>query len=426
VIRNRGENIKSLLNRYWHFGCGVFRISGKEFVRDRCSLQASALTLYTLLAIVPVMAMAFGIAKGFGFQKYLETRILSLFAGQEQIIQNVLAFSVNLLERTKGGLMAVLGIIFLMYALIKLMGHMEDTFNRIWRVKGNRFIIRKITDYFTIAMAAGLLVIFSGSATIFITGYLEKFMEILDLPASLGSLISFGLNIFPFVTVWMVFIFFYMFIPNKNVNVRAALAGGIIAGTIFQLAQIAYVQFQVGVSAYNAIYGSFAAIPLFLMWLKASWTIVLFGAEISFVWENFDTLQTDGPEYEHISIRVKKLIILRIAVFCVNRFAQGRAPVTSLSVAAHLNLSVNITSVFMEKLVHSRILFKVSDPEPGFTPARDIEFLTVMDVVTAFENMGEDDLYLGDTLELTALEQNLESFAAAARQSSGERLLKDV
>jgi membrane protein len=211
------------------------------------------LTLYTLLSIVPVMAMAFGIAKGFGFQRYLETRIIYLFAGQEQVIQNV----------------------------------------------------------------------------------------------------------------------------------QAALAGGIIAGTIFQLVQTACVQFQVGVSTYNAIYGSFAALPLFLLWLKASWTIVLFGAEISYVWENFDLLQTDDPEYEHISVRVKKL-------------------------------------------VRSRILFKVSDPDPGFTPARDIESTTVMDVVTAFENMGKDDLYLGDTLELSALEQSLESFAAAARQSSGERLLKDV
>jgi membrane protein len=422
----RRKNIKSVLNKYRQFGYDIFRISFKEFIRDRCSLQASALTLYTLLSIVPVMAMAFGIAKGFGFQKYLETRVLSLFAGQEQIIQNVLTFSVNLLERTQGGLMAVLGIIFLMYALIKMMGHMEDIFNRIWRVRGNRLLIRKITDYISIAMAAGLVVIFSGSATIFITGYLEKFMVILDLPVSLGRLLSFGLKIIPFLTVWMVFTFFYMFIPNKNVNVRAALTGGVIAGTIFQLAQIAYLQFQVGVSTYNAIYGSFAAIPLFLLWLNASWTIVLFGAEISFVWEHFDALQTDDPEYAHISVRLKKLIFLRIAIFCVNRFAQGRAPVTSLSVAEHLHLSANITSVFMEKLVRSRILFKVSDPEPGFTPARDIESMTVMDVVTAFENMGKEDLSLGDTLELTALEQSLETFAAVARQSSGERLLKDI
>ena len=137
-------------------------------------------------------------------------------------------------------------------------------------------------------------------------------------------------------------------------------------------------------------------------------------------------LQSDDPEYEHISARVRKLIILRIAIFCVNQFAQGRAPVTSSSVAAHLNLSESITGTFLEKLVFSRILFKVSAPEPGFTPARNIECLTVMDVVAAFENMGKDDLYLGDTLELTVLEQSLETFAAAARQSSGERFLKDV
>ena len=130
---------------------------------------------------------------------------------------------------------------------------MEDLFNPIWGVRGNRLLIRKITDYISIAMAAGLLVIFSGSATIFVTGYLEKFMVILDLPVSLGRLLSFGMKIIPFLTVWMVFTFFYMFIPNKNVNVRAALAGGVIAGTIFQLAQIAYLQFQVGVSTYNAI-----------------------------------------------------------------------------------------------------------------------------------------------------------------------------
>ena len=423
---DRRTAVKHQVKRYWHAGYALFRISGKEFVRDRCGLQASAMTLYTLLSIVPVMAMAFGIAKGFGFQKYLETRILSLFAGQEQVIQNVLIFSVNLLERTKGGLMAVLGIIFLVYALIKLMGHMEDTFNRIWQVQGNRFIIRKITDYITIFMAAGLLVIFSGSATIFITGYLEKFMVILNLPAGLGRVISLGLNILPFVSVWVVFSFFYMFVPNKNVNVRAALAGGIMAGTIFQLAQIAYVQFQIGVSTYNAIYGSFAAIPLFLLWLKASWTIMLFGAEIAFVWENFDILQTDDPPYAHISIRTKKLILLGITVFCVKQFAQGRAPVTSAAAAAHLNLSVNLVTVFMEKLVQCRILFSVSAPVPGYTLATDIEHLTVMDVVTGFENMGQHDLYLEDTPMLAALEQSLEKFAQAARRSSGERCLKDI
>jgi membrane protein len=179
-------NIAKQLKKKGHNGIRIVKIASKEFVRDRCGLQASALTLYTLLSIVPVMAMAFGIAKGFGFQKFLENKVLEIFASQEEVIQTLLAFSHNLLERTKGGLMAVLGIIFLVYSLIKLMGQMEAAFNRIWRVSANRSIIRKITDYITIALAAGLLVIFSGSATFFITAYIEKFMGMLNLPATLN------------------------------------------------------------------------------------------------------------------------------------------------------------------------------------------------------------------------------------------------
>lgn len=419
-------NIAKQLKKKGHNGIRIVKIASKEFVRDRCGLQASALTLYTLLSIVPVMAMAFGIAKGFGFQKFLENKVLEIFASQEEVIQTVLAFSHNLLERTKGGLMAVLGIIFLVYSLIKLMGQMEAAFNRIWRVSANRSIIRKITDYITIALAAGLLVIFSGSATFFITAYIEKFMGMLNLPATLNHLISFGFNIFPFVPVWLLFTFFYLFVPNKKVDVRSALAGGIIAGTIFQLAQMAYVKFLVGISAYNAIYGSFAALPLFLIWLQGSWTIALLGAEISFVWKNVDLLQTDDPEYDQISTRMKKLIILRTVAFCVKRFARKKAPVTPSQVAAHLNLSVNMVETFMEKLVHARILFQVSAPEPGYTPALDIECLTVMDVVAAFENMGEDGVFMTGTLETAALEQSLEQFEKAARESTGERYVKDI
>ncbi|MCA1792545.1 MAG: YhjD/YihY/BrkB family envelope integrity protein [Desulfotignum sp.] len=419
-------NIAKLLGKKWHNGVRILQIASKEFVRDRCGLQASALTLYTLLSIVPVMAMAFGFAKGFGFQQFLETKVLSMFAGQEQVIQTVLTFSNNLLERTKGGLMAVLGIIFLAYSLIKLMGHMETAFNRIWRVSANRSIIRKITDFITIALAAGLLVIFSGSAIFFITAYFEKFMGMLDLPPTLEHLISFGFNIFPFVTAWLLFAFFYLFVPNKNVDVRSALAGGIIAGTIFQLVQMAYVNFLVGVSTYNAIYGSFAALPLFLLWLQASWVILLLGAEIAFVWENVDLLQTDDPAYEDIGTRMKKLIMLRTVVFCVKRFARKKAPVTPAQIAAHLNLSVNMMETFLEKLVHAGILFQVNAPKPGYTPALDIECLSVMDVVAAFENMGKEVTSMDGTLETAALEQSLERFEKAARQSSGERYIKDI
>ncbi|MBW2655049.1 MAG: YihY family inner membrane protein [Deltaproteobacteria bacterium] len=403
----------------------VFAIKG--FREDRCDLRASSLTLFTLLSIVPVMAMAFGVAKGFGFKEILEKRVLEMFAGQEEVIQNVLAFSTNLLEKTKGGLMAVFGIILLFYSLIKLIGHIENAFNKIWWVTDDRPLIRKITDYIAISITAGILVIFSSSANIFITAYLAKFLSHINLPGNIGPLISLGFNIFPFLSIWILFIFFYIFIPNKKVDIKAALAGGIIAGTIFQLAQMTYLKFQVGVSSYNAIYGSFAALPLFLIWLQASWAIVLFGAEIAFSWENTEALETQDIDYNKISIRLKKLIVLRIVHLCVNRFANKETPASDSDIASEIKLPLKIIKVLLVKLVECRILLEVNGPNGiGYVPSSDIACLTIIDVLTAFEQRGDDVIQVGGTIEFEALEESLNKFADACRQSSGERNFKDI
>ena len=403
----------------------VFAVIG--FKEDRCDLRASSLTLFTLLSIVPVMAMAFGVAKGFGFKEILEKRVLELFAGQEDVIQNVLAFSTNLLEKTKGGLMAVFGIILLFYSLIKLIGHIENAFNKIWWVNDDRPLIRKFTDYIAISITAGILVIFSSSANIFITAYLAKFLSNISLPGNVENLISLGFNIFPFLPIWILFIFFYIFIPNKKVDIKAALAGGIIAGTIFQLAQMTYLKFQMGVSSYNAIYGSFAALPLFLIWLQASWAIVLFGAEVAFSWENTEALETQDIDYGRISIRLKKLIVLRIVHLCVNRFANKETPASDIDIASEIKIALKIVKVLLAKLIECHILLEVNAPDSiGYVPASDIECLTIVDVLTAFEQRGDDVIQVGGTIEFEALEESLNEFAKACKHSSGERNFKDI
>ncbi len=403
----------------------VFAVKG--FREDRCDLRASSLTLFTLLSIVPVMAMAFGIAKGFGFKEILEKRIYDLFAGQEEIIQNVLNFSTNLLEKTKGGLMAVLGIILLFYSLIKLIGHIENAFNKIWWVNDDRPLVRKFTDYIAISITAGILVIFSSSANIFITAYLSNFLSKIALPGNVENLISLGFNVFPFFPIWILFIFFYLFIPNKKIDIKAALAGGIIAGTLFQLLQMTYIEFQVGVSRYNAIYGSFAALPLFLIWLQASWAIVLLGAEIAFSWENTEALETQDIDYNKISIRLKKLIILRIVHLCVIRFANKQAPASDIDIASEIKIPLKIVKVLLSKLIECRILLEVNGPQyTGYVPSQDIECLTIQNVLTAFEQRGDDVINVGGTIEFEAFEESLEAFITASKNSPGERNFKDI
>ena len=419
---------KKELFQWYQKWARVIVSSLKGFHQDRCGLRASSLTLYTLFSIVPIMAMAFGIAKGFGFQAFLEAKVIDLFVGQEEIANKVLVFSTNLLEKTQGGLMAILGVILLVYALVKLMGHIEDAFNKIWQVESSRSALRKITDYLTISLAAGLMVLFSGSANIFIITRFEQIFAYLELSSTVEGLISLGFNILPYVSTWMLFVFFYVIIPNKKNDIRSAVVGGVIAGTLFQILQLIYFKFQVGVSSYNAIYGSFAALPLFLIWVQYSWMILLAGAEIAFVWENSKTLDIKETPYGSMGIRFRKRILLKMVLICVKRFENKLSPARDTEIAEELKLPLAIVHQFLGQLVSCRLLFEVVLPNSGtgYSPAMDIESMAIMDVVSAVEKLDDQCTFGASDRELQVLEDSMEKLEKAARKSDGNQKLKDL
>ncbi len=404
----------------------------KKFNHDKCTLQASALTFYSLLSIVPVMAMAFGIAKGFGFEKILQKELLERLSGQEEIAHRIIEFSGKLLSETKGGIMAVMGLIFLIWAVVKMFSRIEAAFNAIWDIKRGRPAIRKFTDYIALFLTAPFLVILSGSATVFITTRLNKIMSGPGYISFLHSVTSFFLKLLPYTAIWMLFTFLYIFMPNKKISVKAGLIGGIIAGTIYQTAQMIYIGFQVGVSHYNAIYGSFAALPLFLIWLEVSWIILLFGAEIVFICENADDIgiSKDWHGEYPISIKLKKLFCLRIVLLCVKRFAQGVKPASDLDIASELGISVGLVRIFLLTLVNCEILAEVNTKNGcRFQPARSIENLSIMSVIDAIEEKGQGDykgIQIPETIEFNALNDALIKFKETAEKSPANRLIKDI
>nr|WP_320013335.1 YhjD/YihY/BrkB family envelope integrity protein [uncultured Desulfobacter sp.] len=402
--------------------------AAKGYQRDSCALRASALSLYTLFSIVPVMAMAFGLAKGFGFQQFLEAEVMALFEGREEIVQSILVFTNNLLEKTQGGLMAVLGVLLLLYSLIKLMFHIEGTFNRIWWVRDGRPLIRKITDYLTIALAAWLLGLLSGSVNLFMIPRLESFWAYLGVPINIQGVISFFISVVPYVVTWSLFMFFYVIMPHKKVNFRAAAIGAVFAGTLFQIIQTAFLKFQIFVTGYNAIYGSFAALPLFLIWLQVSWGVLLYGAEIAFEWENTENARTPNLSFNTMSIRAKKLAMLEIVQQCVQRFAEKKSPATDNRIARELNLPLTIVHHLLGILMDAGVLYSVNlkGNTTGYTPAIDIECISIMDVLCAVERQGDSDAYTAGTLLTQALEDSLDRFDRAARACNGERLIKDL
>jgi membrane protein len=265
-------------------------VAGRDFIEDKAPLRASALTYYTVLSVVPVLAMAFAVAKGFGFEETLRERIMSTSEQNREVLLYLFQFAENALANVQGGLIAGIGVIMLLYSVVRMLSLIEESFNAVWMVGKARSWLRKFTDYTAIAIFAPIIIIFSGSATVFLGSNLEEFARQWGWYDTVGGLLTFITGGIPILLVLGLFAALYMIMPNTRVKPMAAIPAGIIAGLLYVGVEWVYVSFQIGVSNYNGIYGSFAALPLFLFWVQLSWTIVLFGAELSYAFQNITDL----------------------------------------------------------------------------------------------------------------------------------------
>lgn len=406
----------------------VLILSLKGFHEDKCQLRASALTFYALISIVPVAAMAFGIAKGFGLKEALETQLRSRLAGQEEIAANIIAFSHSLLEKTQGGLIAGVGLVVLMWAVFKLLGQIESSFNDIWKIKEKRSIGRMFGDYLALIIICPVLLILSSSTTVFITTQVSVILEKFTVLGCFSSFIFFLLKLLPYMLMWFLFTFLYIFIPNARVRFSSGLVAGIIAGTIFQIVQWAYITFQIGVVHYNTIYGSFAALPLFLVWLQLSWTIVLYGAEVSVAYQNADIYEFE-PDFLQASHRMRILLSLLVTSRVIKNFIRGEKPMTALDISSQLGIPIRFVNEILFDLIKSRIFSVVEiegEDRRGHQPAIDVSGLTIQDVMDALETRGMNTLPLSDQDGLKSLADSMDAFFRKIETLPENRCLKDI
>lgn len=395
---------------------------------DKTMLRASALTFYSLLSIVPVVAMVFGIAKGFGFEKRLERILFENFEGHEQVVIRVVEFAHALLENVKGGLVAGIGLVILFYSIIKILTHIESAFNDIWGVKKGRPLARKVTDYLSLTLITPVLFIMSSAMTLTITGSAKFIVERVTVLGAVGPLIFFLLEFLPYCTLWILFTFLYMFIPNTRVSFRSGLLAGILAGTGYVLFQKFYIVFQIGVAKYNAVYGSFAALPLFFIWLQFSWLIVLLGAEISFAHQNVDTYEFE-QDCLNVSHAYKRMLALRIVHLLVSHFAEGRQPWNARQISHALDIPIRLVLQILYDLTESGILAEVSvnrDSDIGYQPARDPDAMTIHYVIQAMEERGSDNIPVAPSDELDRISDSLNTFKELVVSSPANRRLREI
>lgn len=366
---------------------GIKGYSGKNL-----GLRSSALTMYSVLSIVPVIAMIFGIAQGFGLEKYLTQQLQIAFANRPEILSNLLTYSHNMLSNTKGGLIAGFGLVLLIWSVVQVLANIENAFNSIWFVQKGRTWLRKFTDYLSIMLFAPILIILTGTANVFISSYMQTFAkEIEPLNDILENFILFSINLLPYLTTSILFFLVYLVMPNTRIKPKSALTAGIITGVAFQIFQWAYIAFQIGISKYNTIYGSFASIPLFITWLQYSWIIVLIGAEISYCVQN--VIQFEGDiQTVNISHKMKMLYSLYIMNFIAKRFKDALKAPDLDEVSKKLDIPQNLCRSLIESMIKCDLIAETIEEnkvEHCYTPGLDISHLNLGFIINKLESLGD-------------------------------------
>ena len=386
------ENNLTMLQRLGISALKILLLSVQGFRRDLCQLRASSLTLFTLLSIVPVIALLFGIAKGFGFEKKLEQQLLEKASDQDTMMLQLIEFSENMLSNTQGGVVAGIGIVVLFWTVIKVIGNIEESFNHIWKIKKNRVWTRKLTDYLSLMMFAPVLLIMSSSITIFVQTQITWLVEVIHLPVFGTKIVLYVMGYSPLVIMSLLFTFIFVFMPNQKINIKAGFIAGVMTGILYQLVQWAYLTLQIGVSSYNAIYGSFAALPLFIIWLQLGWIVVLFGCEISFFIQNYDSYR-HNEKFSDLSFSLRKNIALQVCHNIVMRFSNGEVAPNAEQLARALALPISVIQRALTALKDSNLIVELNVLENEdiiYQPSRDINSLTVTAVINALETSGRN------------------------------------
>jgi len=327
------------------------------------------------------------------------------------------------LEGIHGGTVAAFGLIILLFTITMLLTNIEKSFNEIWQVGKGRPLSRKFSDYFAMMFVVPIFFIVASVTTVYLNTQLEAVSSTI-----LNPLLLFSVRLIPYILIWSLFTILYMVMPNTNVQFSSALVAGIIAGTIFQLVQWAYVAFQVGAARFGAMYGSFAALPLLMIWMQVSWIVVLFGAELSYANHNVASYEFEA-ETKNISPFNKKILTLYILHLLITNFKKGEKPITPEQVSTALQIPNSLVRNILNDLTAVNLVSETNtgySKKSAYQPAIDINLISIKMVLELLDHRGMDVLIAKPSSTLDALKNSLHDFYALIDRTDKNKLLKDL
>ena len=402
----------------------VINLSVRSYLDRDLQVRSCALTYNTVLAVVPALAMLFAIARGFGFQNLIQSELFRYFPAQQQALETALQYVDNYLAHASQGIFIGIGLVFLIWTLVSLMSNVEDTFNHVWGVTSKRSLQRKITDYTALFLLLPVLMVCSAGISIFMNDAVQHVFIGSALSPMKHRLLAF----MPTVISWLIFTAAYYLIPNTKVKFKGAMLAGIVCGTLFQMIQWLFVSGQVYVSKYNAIYGSFAFLPLLLVWLQLSWLIALSGVVLTYAWQNFDSFAY-RDKAKDVSQTYANQIAIAVLAVSADRFDKRLSPLTATDLIQNYGLPLHLADRILKRLQRAGLLNEISVPGSdgtAYQPACDPDQLTVNATINALADMGNANFILKADSSFAKIIDRINALRNRQQDSIPDIPLKDL
>ena len=374
-------------------------------------VRANSLSFALLFAFIPMMALIYAIARGFGFEEIVKSTISSSFLAEANVATVLLDWIERYLETARDGLFLGIGLIVLIWAVYAFFNLLENSFNSIWNVKQSRSFARRMTNYVMTLLLVPVLVVVTSGISIFLNST-EVLASVLD---GIVPIRKFMLRFLPFVATTGVFTWIFIAIPNTKVKFSSAIIPGILMGLLYQVVQALSMYLVVLFTRMSFVYGAFSAIPLVLIWLNITCWLLLIGAELAFAIQNNDMFAYE-KDLKAMSRRYKDYVMLYLLSVIIRRFEAGEAPQTAQDMAADNQLPIRLVQQLLSRLEETVIVRRVyieDEEEHAFIPALDTKAITVEMVIGRISAQGTEEFLQHTPAEMQAFWQRYQQMIDA-------------
>lgn len=403
----------------------TINLTVQAFLNRDLQIKSMAITYQTIFAMVPALAMLLAISRGFGFQELVEKELYTYFPSQSKALSAALGFVDSYLAEASSGILVGVGLVVLLWTLISLLSNIEDAFNNIWDLKNSRTIIQKVKDYIAIFLLIPILMILSSGIQIFMSTTVLAVVPFHFLTPMVNAM----MELLPVVLTWAAFTLCFWLIPNTKVSFKYAAVSGFFSSIAFEILQLLFVGGQIYVSKYNAIYGSFAFLPLMLIWLQLSWLLLLSGCGLTYALQNIFSYNFFG-NMNHVSISYFRKVLIIVTAVIYRRFHKGLPAPTRNTLSTEYGLPIRLVSSIADRLRESGLI-QLNDnwggkEDPGLVPTTDTDRVTVKDVVKRVEGEGMKDFIPEFKEKYSDALSQINNIINRMYEASGDILIRDL